>query len=186
MQHQHGRAIILLEGLDKTGKSTEARRLEVGLSVFGPVRVVHFGPPQGNPFGEYREAIRDADAFQGSTVIDRLHWSNEAYQAVYRANGEGLMPSHQVDQLDTLLDLAGGGVVYKTRRPEEVVAAMDGEDYGEADLDRVSDLDRRFQRRWFKTLLLMRRMVPFGYLVPDSFLHDLANHRSRMLSAASR
>lgn len=126
MTHVHGRAIILLEGLDKCGKSTMAADLAVRLTEFGPVNLVHFGTPNGDQFREYLEAIRQADAYEGSTIIDRLHWSEEAYGRTYRP--DRVLETASIDALDEVLRQAGGVVVWKRRDLGEVLRALDAHD----------------------------------------------------------
>lgn len=154
------RIIVLLEGLDKTGKSTEAERL-ARLPDLGPVVVHHFGVPTENPFEEYVTALQRAEAFDGSTIIDRLHWSDEAYGQVYRQGSPNLLNPKQLEALDFLMYMIGGAVVLKTRPVIEIVQAMDKDDYGVANLDKVRLLKQIFLRRYAETPCV-KMIVPFG------------------------
>lgn len=131
--HRHGRAIILIEGCDKAGKTTLAERLKERLERHGPARVVHFGVPDGNPFETYGAAIAEADAFAGSTIIDRLHWSNHVYQSLYRkGDGATKMEDWQHEELDRRLAAAGGVIVVRVRPVQELIRDMDADDYGKS------------------------------------------------------
>jgi hypothetical protein len=191
-------AIILLEGCDKVGKTTEAERLA---SVLPDCRVVHFGVPETNPFNEYRAALIEADQYSGSTVIDRLHWSNLAYQTVYRndENDPRRMSFEEADELDRILAAIGGAVVLKVRPIDEIAQAMDDEDYGEANVEKIGALQRIFITRWemgvgdglagFKTDIaspsspggLARFLVPFGETLSADYLVRIQAMREQAL-----
>lgn len=184
MSHVHGRCIILLEGLDKTGKTTTAGELAAQLSSFGPVSLVHFGKPTGeDQFRQYLKALSEADDFQGSTIIDRLHWSEEAYSTVYRhdlAMGVGV-----ANCFDTILDRIGGVVILKTRPVEEIFAVLDSHDQATKGakaitLEDIQNLDNVFRSRHAKTPVFSIG-VPFKQATPDHFLSVTANVRSRSI-----
>lgn len=66
--------ICLVEGLDRTGKGTLCARLQKDLPGF---QYVHFGvPDRVDPYDFFMEKLTDV---QGNLIIDRLHWSNAAY-----------------------------------------------------------------------------------------------------------
>jgi len=120
MVHKDGRAIVLLEGLDKCGKSTAAGEIATRLLEFGPVNLIHFSKPtSGDLFREYLYALMTADEFDGSTIIDRLHWSEEAYGTVYRPTSRQLTIA-AINAFDVILKCVGGVVVWKTRPAAEV------------------------------------------------------------------
>jgi hypothetical protein len=169
--------IILLEGVDKTGKSTEANRLARHLETDGPVRVVHFGVPETNPYQTYRRALLEADRFDGSTVLDRLHWSNQVYQAEYRSPqverewfGAGLSPlmrpnpvwmgEDEYEALELLAHSVGVYVVLRTRKPADAVRAMDPGDYGEANVARVTRMQDDFLHR-FRVSNLHKEVISY-------------------------
>lgn len=150
MSHQHGRAILVLEGLDKCGKSTTAGELATKLLAFGPVQLLHFGKPDGDQFREYLEALRQADAFDGSTIIDRLHWSEEAYGRTYRP--KQVLETESIDALDEVLRNMGGVVIWKQRELAEVGRALDADDHATkgspVSLDDLAAISKVFARRF--------------------------------------
>jgi hypothetical protein len=181
MGHVHGRAIVLLEGLDKVGKTTMARELAGSLATFGPVELVHFEkpPPGRDPLVDYASAIVAAHRFEGSTVIDRAHWSEDAYGQVYRPGAH--LPTRAVDALDELLRAVGGCVVWRTRQVELVHAFLDDDDHAtkgrdvtEADLH---GLHERFAIRYRKRLVPAVRSR-FPEPLNDGFYTTAADLRS--------
>lgn len=180
MGHVHGRAIVLLEGLDKCGKTTEARQLAGFLSTFGPVNLVHFEKPTHDPFVDYMSALVEAHRFEGSTVIDRMHWSEDAYGQVYRPTTAHLGPE-SIDALDEALRKVGGVVVWKTRPVALIAAWLDdsdhatkGRDVTEQDLEA---LHRRFANRYRRKAVTAVRS-PFGEALDVGFLTMAADLRS--------
>lgn len=182
MTHQHGRAIVLLEGVDKTGKSTEANVLVDRLFEFGPVNLLHNGPPAPGEdlFRIYLQQLVDADSFEGSTVIDRLHWSEAAYSRTFRPDSPRLT-DYALNALDTVMKQVGGLIVWKTRPLMEIVDAMDEHDYKHVldkakRLNHVANLSGAFSVRYGE-----RRVTafpsPFG---PKdiTYLETAANLRS--------
>lgn len=145
-----GPAIILLEGVDKCGKTTDAEDLAVALDhLDAPCEVVHFGVPTDNPFDLYRTALnvawgRSKDGL--STVIDRLHWSNYAYQRVYRGrSGDATaMRATQHSRLDSML--ADFGVLTILKERPDAAQAMDAEDYGKP--EDAEQLTKLFRDCW--------------------------------------
>lgn len=156
--------IVLIEGLDKTGKSTDAKALAALADETGefdqPARVLHFGVPKTNPYQDYREALRDADAYDGPTIIDRLHWSEEAYGQMFRRDDAKTLSPARIDALDQLLFAFGGVVLLKTRDPREIAAALDEDDSFSMDAGQVSLLQSCFHGRARRTINHVR-IIPF-------------------------
>lgn len=175
-------AIILLEGCDKVGKTTEAERLASILQA----NVVHFGVPTENPFEAYRAALIEADNSDQATIIDRLHWSNIAYQTVYRDDPDNprRMSNEQADELDTLLANIGGVVVLKTRPIDDIAAAMDDEDYGDADPKKIGQLQNIFIGRFSPRPVPgkpLHLLVPFGEVLPLDQIERILEIRSQAI-----
>lgn len=79
--------IVLLDGLNKTGKSTLAKRLMADLPHF---RYLHFDAPR-DPNRVYQHFAESLEAIDGLDIIlDRLHWSNAAFRDL--VGGHVLMP----------------------------------------------------------------------------------------------
>lgn len=142
--------ILLVEGVDRVGKTTAVETLKSQLmhpsrtQQFPDVRVVHFGAPDGNPFEEYREALALADraASEGvPTIFDRMHWSNQAYDPVYRGPGSDTILSQEEYRIleNRGLDL-GLTVVLYVRPVEDIVADIAAHDEELAHLSENGDL----------------------------------------------
>lgn len=71
--------ICLIEGVNRTGKSTLTARLQADLPSF---KSIHFGVPDlPDAYEFFTQELRE---IQGEDVIiDRLHWSNHAYNGVF-------------------------------------------------------------------------------------------------------
>lgn len=136
----NGPAIVVIEGVDRTGKTTLAEQIIVEATEAGrQSTLVHFGTPEGNPFESYREALAiAANNRDGVTVFDRLHWSSIAYQSVYadKPAAPGLeppqMPSEkELAYLEDLCFKNGVVFIHKTRPFEGVEHDLREEDYQE-------------------------------------------------------
>lgn len=68
--------IILVEGLDRTGKSTLAQALATDLNL----TYLRFGvPPEGDLLCHFRDEIEERRKLGRGVVVDRMHLSNYAY-----------------------------------------------------------------------------------------------------------
>ncbi len=71
--------ICLLEGLSRVGKSVLANRLQADLPRF---ERLHFGPPDiPDAYEFFTQELREIEG--ENVIIDRLHWSNFAYQNLF-------------------------------------------------------------------------------------------------------
>lgn len=148
--------IIVLEGLDKTGKSTLALELaERAMEMTNaPCRVIAFGVPEPgkDPFLEYLETAYESGWHRFGTIVDRMHWSEAAYGTVFRP-GEWETQRRRAEMarmVDAALGLVGATVVHCTRALDEAALALDEtdrSDHGgvEFDLDQVRRLDSVFR-----------------------------------------
>jgi hypothetical protein len=168
-------AIIVVEGLDKTGKSTTVGELATKLLEYGPVKCLHFGKPLPGEdvFRIYLETIRAADQFDGSTIIDRFSWSEEAYGRTYRKNHT--LSGDAIDALDTVLRQAGGVVILKYRQPAEIFQQLDANDHSTKGygakvlLEDLIAIDTIFDRRLTEQRVRAHR-VPFTLAVPPAVI----------------
>lgn len=181
MEHVHGRAIVLVEGLDKTGKSTLCDWLAGELAASGPVRRVHFGVPDPGQdlFALYSEALGSAAVFGGSTVIDRLHWSEEAYGTVYR-KAPGLSGLEMIG-LDRALMAVGGSVILRTRPVDAVLEALDDMDYPSKSRDGLARLERVFGARRARYEVPCIEL-PFPSMPDEGLVESLAARRTGALA----
>ncbi len=133
--------IIILEGVDKTGKSTLAMELAQTLVNNGyPTRVTAFGVPTPgkDPFVEYLDLVYSSMFHAHGTIVDRMHWSELAYASVFRPGNrdEQYIRKAKVRAIDTLLGMAGATVIHCVRPNQEAAAAIDDvdrADHGGAD-----------------------------------------------------
>lgn len=76
--------MIILEGVDRVGKSSVARSL---LRLLPDYKYVHCEvPPKGEHVLDYHVRLLNLDdpQFDGKLIVDRLHWSEYAYGITYR------------------------------------------------------------------------------------------------------
>lgn len=68
-------SLIIIEGVDRTGKSTLAQKLVDRFSEAGDrhVQLLHFGPPQQGALSEYLQPLLDYDPRVDDVVCDRFH-----------------------------------------------------------------------------------------------------------------
>jgi thymidylate kinase len=79
--------IVLLEGLNCTGKTTLANLLQHHLNV----PIIKFNVPGHDPYSEFKERVEAAVQEHGHFIVDRLHLSNVAYGG--RLGGGVLTPT---------------------------------------------------------------------------------------------
>ena len=114
---------IIIEGLDKTGKSTLARFLSEKTGM--PVKKFS-APKEGEePFNDYASFFVDGKP----SVIDRCHLSEMAYGPVFR--GSSSIDEARQYALEELAISAGAVGVYCEAEKEELVKRFeeDGEDF---------------------------------------------------------
>jgi len=106
--------VIVMEGCDKTGKTTTAQAL--GEMLEWPV--LKFGQPgPEGAFSEYLDALVKHD---GPFIADRFHMGESVYGPIYR----GTPPMHddQVSEIEELLFARGALVVLMEDEPQAVIA----------------------------------------------------------------
>lgn len=105
--------VIVMEGCDKTGKTTTAQRL--GADLEWPV--LKFGQPgPEGPFAEYMRALVNHD---GPFIADRFHMGESVYGPIYR--GTPPMSAEQTEQIEELLFARGALVVLMEDFPSAVI-----------------------------------------------------------------
>lgn len=78
--------LIIIEGVDGTGKSTLAEQL---LEELGDATLIHRGPPEAHPLIEYEQYLDDYDPRAGRHIIcDRWHWGERIYGPLYRGKSD--------------------------------------------------------------------------------------------------
>lgn len=96
--------IIIIEGVDKTGKSTLAKKVseETGYPV------VHLGVPPDK--GYYRKLRRLINKGKEGVIFDRFHWGDVAYHGITREK-RALTPE-EFTKIEGRLDELGAVVIY--------------------------------------------------------------------------
>lgn len=140
--------LLLIEGVDGTGKSTLAERLEAALSGFhrfDNVSLRHCGPLKQNPLDEYE---RDLDGYRPGfglhVIYDRHLIGEDVYGPLYR--DASAMDTAQRWHIEAYLNARGAVLVHLTHNLE--VLADRHIESGE-DFLKLSDLGlaaKRFQR----------------------------------------
>lgn len=106
--------LLILEGLDGSGKTTLAQSLSAAL---GCDRVHHGAP---SPLGAYVDYVEDLDAYRKGNhkhlVIDRSWPGEEVWGPLFR--GESELTRTELMILDTETYLLGGLIVYVDVEPE--------------------------------------------------------------------
>jgi hypothetical protein len=115
--------LIIIEGVDLTGKSTLAAKLEASIP---RSYVYHAGPPTKHPLEEYETALADYDPMSDETlIIDRWHIGETVWPRIFgRKTAMDLATFRHVDMF---LESRGALIVYAERDDEvlknELVAA---------------------------------------------------------------
>lgn len=97
--------MILLEGVDRTGKTTVAEHL---MRLLPGWSFVHQTKPDCHPFKYGMQRVANSHP---RVVLDRLHWSNYAYGRVYDGSQE-LLDAHEWRLTELALASRGTMVVY--------------------------------------------------------------------------
>ena len=79
---------IILEGIDKSGKSTLAKYLSENLKI----PIIKFSAPKGDPYSEYLEFLQNN---KKPAILDRFYLGELVYGPIMRGKS-GLNKSHQM------------------------------------------------------------------------------------------
>jgi len=152
--------LTIIEGCDRTGKTTLANML--------PGEVYHYGPPTRHPIVEYTEDLQNyAPASGMSIVTDRYHLGELVYGPMYR--GESILGEPGRAYIEMFLR-AKGAVLVVVNADADVVydrCVRKGEDY--IDLGDIEEILSRFHHL-YKT----SRILPTFHLCGEFSRHDAA------------
>jgi hypothetical protein len=126
--------LVVLEGVDGTGKTTLARELR---ALVPGAAVLHSGPPQIHPAVEYLAPLRSYPAGTPDMILDRWHLGEEVYGHLYRG-GSGL-GDHGFEVVEDVLLSLGAVLVYcngLTTHLAKRLEARDGKPVNQVNLRR--------------------------------------------------
>jgi thymidylate kinase len=138
--------IILLDGLNCTGKTTLAERFQEHLGL----PIVKFNVPGPDPFTEFSEQLRLAWQQHRHFIIDRLHLSNSAYNGCL---GGGVLDPYQWSEIDRMIAEGDGVLYWMVDTPHAIEARLkerSGREDGAETLDRaqIGEIMHRFDRAY--------------------------------------
>jgi hypothetical protein len=133
MLHSEGNdmGLILLEGCDKTGKSTMAERLKACWeNRYGGVEIIHRGPipPGKDPMQEYWSELPDPEPDKLS-ILDRWHLGELVYGPLYRDRSK--ITTGDAQRIHAALKMRGALMILM-EAPEPIVEQRflaEGEDF---------------------------------------------------------
>jgi thymidylate kinase len=157
--------IILLEGLNCTGKTTLAQKFQEHLDL----PIVKFNVPGPDPYQEFSEQLRLAGQQHQHFIIDRLHLSNYAYNGCL---GGGVLDIYQWDKIDRMIEEAQGVLYWMVDTPHAIEARLkerSGREDGAETMDRgqIGEIMQRFDRAYTQSQIRNKG----SYTLPQ-FYHD--------------
>ncbi len=105
----HGNIIIILEGIDKSGKSTIANFLK---EKFG-FEIVKCSQPKGDAYKEYVSKLNKVNK---NTVFDRFCYGELVYGPLYR--GKSQIDNKKLANIETLASAKNAIIIYCYDKPE--------------------------------------------------------------------
>jgi thymidylate kinase len=177
--------LIILEGPDRSGKSTVARALADRLKKFDPncsVDMLHRGPPRRHPLAEYEQDIQDyrpqlwpgqlGDLPRRHVICDRWHLGEVVYPPV---RGRGSLLTHEALWHIELFLQARGALVVTFDVPTDVLVRRTEKETGQPVGDAERRVIDRVRARFFTATVNSRvttlRFAPSD-LVDTSFVVD--------------
>lgn len=124
--------IVLIEGLNRTGKSTLAQNLSNSLQI----PIVKFDVPGPDPYFEFTGRLQEAMRASRHFIIDRLHLSNFAYNGIL---GGGVLSSDEWDKVDQILGKESTLLYWMVDTPQAIQARLQA---GASREDGAETLDR--------------------------------------------
>lgn len=125
---------VVIEGLDRTGKTTLAKQLQESVRFLD---YVHFNKPERHPLEEYVKPL-DVGALPHA-VFDRYHWGEAVWPHVFHRPTD--YDEEMLYYTELALESRGAVMVLTRREPEEIIRACreDGEDLQGAQQVRIAD-----------------------------------------------
>ena len=134
--------IIVIEGVDETGKTTLAEQL---VELTGAT-LLHFGPPEGHhPLDQYGLVI-ERHARGEDLILDRFHWGELVYGPHYR--GKSTLGREGFAWMEALLASRGAVTILMDGDPDKIyerVVASD-DDFVRHDRNHLEKLRQSFRK----------------------------------------
>ena len=151
-------AVIILEGCDKTGKSTLAKELQERHGY----KVIKCSNPKGDPYVEYVTKLLGED----NVIFDRFLYGELVYGPIYRRKSQ--LNANQVQNLELLLRSRDAVVVYCHAGVDFIKRKFteENEDFAKAEhVERIlSGYEDVLSR---STLRVIRRAIPTSDRLPE-------------------
>lgn len=144
--------MIILEGMDRCGKSTVARALRELLPGWS---YRHHTKPPMDPFGYFAQFIADSHP---RVIVDRFHWSEPAYGKTYR-HGSGLTKS-QWRTLELMCLGQNAQIIYMYDHVESIKARWDDSEMFPAEPLNQLCLE-------YATIKAASKVANYSYTLPD-------------------
>jgi len=132
-------AIFLIEGCDRTGKTTLATRLSHDMEI----PALHFGVPPDDVYSHFVNSLWDVMQQSRNFIVDRLHLSNRAYNGVH---GGGVLSPSEWFEIDRLVADSGGWLLMLVDNPYGVVQRMREEGDFRLTPHQIGDIQNQFNR----------------------------------------
>jgi hypothetical protein len=151
--------LIVIEGVDRTGKTTLAEKLAEQLG--SRARVVHAGPPSRHPVEEYETAIADYDPRSGDhLILDRWHVGEHVWPVIFGRELHGEATARHVE----LFMRSRGAVLVYAERANRAGLSIDLERNNEP-----------LSASMLPTALeLYERAMDWGYMAPIRYDYETA------------
>lgn len=130
--------LIIIEGVDGTGKSTLAQGLK---ALTGDVLQLHAAQPVGTWDEEYVQPLtqyvptgkHEPPSSPSHVICDRWHWGELIYGPLYR--GQSIVGPEEWMYVDSMLNAKGAIVVFLRNKKEDILQRWKdrGEDFAKAE-----------------------------------------------------
>ena len=122
--------LVILEGCDRTGKTTLANQLVERHSF----KYIHCGQPKGDLYEEYMQILQDIEKEGVDTVIDRFVYGEFVYGPLYR--GEAALDEQQLRNIELKALSLNAMLIYCVDEAENIIKRFKtaGEDFAREEL----------------------------------------------------
>ena len=108
--------LIIIEGVDRTGKTSLAKRIKDKVGSYGTV--VHAGPPTKHPLEEYETALDGWTPYGIPLILDRWHIGEYVWPKIFGRESQFNTAVHR--HVEMFMMSRGAFVVYAERDPAKI------------------------------------------------------------------